>query len=45
MLEHYKPSDINPTIATADELKALYRSFPGYDERLKKYGILAFELE
>jgi ASC-1-like (ASCH) protein len=45
MLTRYKPSDINPGIETAEELKVKYRSFPGYDERLKKYGILAFELE
>ncbi len=45
MLKKYKPSDINPTVSTAKELQAMYDSFPGYKERLKEFGILAFELE
>jgi ASC-1-like (ASCH) protein len=45
MLKNYKPSDILPGVKSADELMGLYHSFPGYDERLKKYGIMVFELK
>jgi len=43
MLKKYKVSDIHPFLKNRDELNASYRSFPGYDERIKKYGLLAFE--
>ncbi len=45
MLKKYNVLDINPTITSSEELKAMYDSFPGYRERLKEFGILAFELE
>lgn len=45
MLKKYKPSEINPNVSTAKELQVMYDSFPGYKERLKEFGILAFELE
>ena len=45
MLRRYKPSDIHPDIQSAEELINLYHSFPGYDQRLKKHGIMVFELE
>ena len=45
MLKKYKPNEINPTITTAKELQSSYDSFPGYKERLKEFGILAFVLE
>ncbi len=41
----YKPSVINPSVKTAQELNAKYDSFPGYKEKLKKFGILAFLLD
>lgn len=41
----YKVTDINPTIKTVKELQAMYDSFSGYKERLREFGILAFELE
>ena len=40
----YKPSVINPDIKTADEMIKKYHSFPGYEEKLKEFGILAFLL-
>ena len=43
MLEVYKSKDINPSINTIEELKAMYDSFPGYKEKIKKYGIIAFK--
>jgi len=45
MLEHHKVQDIDPRLKTPEELKKMYQSFPGYTERLKRYGIMAFELE
>lgn len=44
MLEVYKFKDINPSVKTVKELKAMYNSFPGYKERIKKYGIITFKL-
>lgn len=34
MLKIYDVLDIDPRISTAEELKKLYRSFPGQEERL-----------
>lgn len=45
MLKKYKPSQINPTVKTTKELQAMYDSFAGYKQRLKEFGILAFELK
>jgi len=45
MLVSHKVQDIDPRVETEEGLKKMYHSFPGYDERLKKYGIIAFELE
>ncbi|MBS3903518.1 MAG: hypothetical protein KGZ30_04075 [Anaplasmataceae bacterium] len=44
MLQKYKPSQIDPRTKMANELKAMYDSFPGYKERLRKYGVIAFEV-
>ncbi|MBN2585208.1 hypothetical protein JXA59_00975 [Patescibacteria group bacterium] len=44
MLKDYAPKDIHPSAKTADDLKKMYRSFPGYTERLAQYGVIAFEL-
>lgn len=41
----YKPRSINPSCATTKELEEMYFSFPGYREKLKKYGILALTLK
>lgn len=45
MLKKYNPSDINPNIQSIKELTDMYNSFPGYAERLQKYGIIAFKLK
>jgi len=44
LLRVYKPSAINPTCRTAKELATMYFSFPGYRAKLKKHGIISFEL-
>ena len=41
----FKSQDINPEAYSYDELRARYASYPGYPERIKQYGILAFTLE
>jgi ASC-1-like (ASCH) protein len=41
----YKPNEINPATFSIEEMKEKYLSFPGYEKRLQKYGILVFELE
>lgn len=40
----HKPHSINPSCQTVKELEAMYFTFPNYREKLKKYGIAAFEL-
>ena len=45
LLKKYKPSQINPKYKTADELIAMYHSFPGYKEKIKKSGLLSMELK
>lgn len=40
----YKPIEINPKTRTVQESEKIYYSFPGYKEKIKKYGLIAFEL-
>ena len=44
MLRKYSVKDINPDITTEEELRNLYRGFSGYEEKIKKYGLIALEL-
>lgn len=41
----YSPEQINSEIFTTQELIEKYHEFPGYRDRIAKFGILAFELE
>lgn len=45
MLKAYRVSDIAPKLSTAEELRAKYYTFPGYSEKIKKFGLIALELE
>lgn len=45
LAKKYKPSAINPNCRTLKELNTMYLSFSGYREKLKHYGIVAFELK
>lgn len=45
LLKKYRPGQINPTVKTAAELREMYNSFPGYREKLKKLGLIAWELK
>ena len=35
---------VNPNTASEKELREIYYSFPGYKEKIKKYGLIAIEL-
>ena len=45
LLKKYKPEDINPRCRTAKELRDMYHSFPDYEEKIEKHGLIALELE
>lgn len=45
LLKKYAVSDIHPPSKTAEELKAVYASFPGYTEKIREHGLIAMELE
>lgn len=44
MLKVYKVKDILPNLSTKKELEAVYDSFTGYKDKIKKFGIIAFEI-
>lgn len=45
LLKVYKPEDINPTLHSEEALTKKYHSFPNYEEKIKEFGLVAFELE
>ncbi|MEK7154096.1 MAG: hypothetical protein AAB792_00875 [Patescibacteria group bacterium] len=45
ILKEYKAKEINPSCKGAKELQEMYFSFPGYSEKIKKYGIVAWKLK
>lgn len=45
LLKKYSVKSINPAVESAEELRKLYYSFPGYREKLKKFGLIALELK
>ena len=44
LLRRYRPRQIHPAAATAADLKAMYAGFPGYREKIRKFGLMAMEL-
>ncbi len=44
MLRIYKVKDIMPDYNSKKELEGAYFSYPGYREKIKKFGIIAFEI-
>ncbi|MEK9152290.1 MAG: hypothetical protein AAB692_02895 [Patescibacteria group bacterium] len=44
MLKVYGVRKISPRIASAAALHKVYAGFPGYKEKIRAHGILAFEL-
>lgn len=45
ILRKYRPSEINPKIKTIKEAKEMWKSFPGYKTKIKKYGLMAWKLK
>lgn len=45
VLKKYKPETINPKTHTAKEARDMWYSFPGYKDKIRKYGLIAVELE
>ncbi len=45
LVKKYPVKSINPMVKNILELTKMYESFPGYKERIKRDGILAFELK
>lgn len=35
---------IMPSVGSLRELRQIYHSYPGYREKLKKYGVIAFDI-
>ncbi|MCP6719656.1 MAG: hypothetical protein KJI71_05580 [Patescibacteria group bacterium] len=45
LLQRYKFKEINPLVSSEKELKEMYYSFSNYQEKIRKYGLIALELE
>jgi ASC-1-like (ASCH) protein len=45
LLATYPIEHINPTVHSEEELTKIYYSFPDYKEKIRDFGLLAFELE
>lgn len=44
MLRKYKRTDVMPSTRSLIEMKRIYYSYPGYKEKIKKYGLVSFEI-
>ncbi len=44
MLKDYKVKDIAPGLKTENELRDMYFSWPAYRAKIKKFGLIALEL-
>ncbi len=45
MVQEVSFKDIAPDAVSVDNLKKMYASFPGYEEKIRTYGLLGFEVE
>lgn len=45
LVKKYKPTQVNPYCKTESELRDMWYSFPDYQEKIKKHGLIAFEIE
>ncbi len=45
LLNQYKIKDIMPEAADESELMKVYYSFPGYREKIEKFGLVALEFD
>lgn len=44
LFKNEKLSSIVPWVKSEDEARRVYYSFPGYKEKIKKFGVVAWEL-
>ena len=45
LLKSHKVKDIAPRLSTEDDLRKMYYSFPGYEEKIKEFGLIALRFE
>ena len=45
MVKKLSMQKIMPLVTSIEEMKKRYYSYPGYEEKIKEHGILAFELK
>ncbi len=45
MLKDYKVKDIAPDLKNENELRDMYFAWPSYQDKIKKYGIIALEIK
>lgn len=45
LLKIYQPEEINPKICSSKEAREMWYSFPGYKEKIKKFGLVAWNLQ
>jgi ASC-1-like (ASCH) protein len=45
LLKNYAPNEINPNARSENELRRMYYTYPEYKEKIRKYGIVAWELK
>ncbi len=45
LIKKYDPNLINPGVTTLDGMEEMYYSYPGYREKIREFGLIAFELE
>lgn len=45
VFKKYKPVQINPKTRTPLEARKMWYSFPGYKEKIEKFGILVWRLK
>lgn len=45
LVKKYKPNAINPNAHSERELRGIYYTYPGYEEKIKEFGIVAWRLE
>lgn len=44
ILKKYKPVQINPNTKTEKDARAMWNSFPGYADKIRRYGLVAFKV-
>jgi len=45
VIKKYKPEIINPKIHSIKEARAMWYNFPGYKEKIKKFGLVTWQLK